>query len=172
MTPVWWLIRLPQTPRPPPSESTHDAQKRRQQPHRGLKSGGGPNNGNLQKYVGPGIALDWLEIEGPLLDHWPTVAHQRLFGDLPLVTLPEMPKQRGLKKSRKSEPAGGDIHNPHRPPTSAYALAAHGKEFIENLNEVPKSVEYASMILFAAGVSAPLQPPEVPACRSSVSQTR
>lgn len=111
-----------------------------------LKAGGGPISGRLHKYVGPGIALDWLEIEGPLLDHWPTAAHQRLFGELTFTPLPEMPKQRGVKKSRTSEPAGGDIHNPRRPPDSDYRLAAHGKEFIENLHEVPKSVEYATVV--------------------------
>ncbi len=36
-------------------------------------------------FVGPGIACDYLDIEGPLHDVWPPRAHQILFGDLPLV---------------------------------------------------------------------------------------
>ena len=36
-------------------------------------------------FTGPGIACDWLDIEGPLHDVWPPVAHRVLFGDLPLV---------------------------------------------------------------------------------------
>ena len=32
----------------------------------------------------PGVAFRWLEVEGPLLDAWPTAGHRLLFGDLPL----------------------------------------------------------------------------------------
>jgi mono/diheme cytochrome c family protein len=36
---------------------------------------------------GPGIGVQWVEIEGPLYDSWPPTSHQRLFGDLPLAPL-------------------------------------------------------------------------------------
>jgi hypothetical protein len=36
-------------------------------------------------FTGPGIACDYLDIEGPLHDVWPPKSHQHLFGDLPLV---------------------------------------------------------------------------------------
>ncbi len=36
-------------------------------------------------FTGPGIACDYLDIEGPLHDVWPPRSHQHLFGDLPLV---------------------------------------------------------------------------------------
>ena len=36
-------------------------------------------------FTGPGIACDWLEVEGPLYDAWPPASHRRLFADLPLV---------------------------------------------------------------------------------------
>ena len=36
-------------------------------------------------YVGPGIAIDWLEVEGPLHESWPPESHRRLFADLPVV---------------------------------------------------------------------------------------
>src|SRR6185436_6224940 len=42
----------------------------------------------------PGVAFRWLEVEGPLLDQWPTAGHKLLFGDLPL---------------KKSERAGGGV---------------------------------------------------------------
>jgi hypothetical protein len=32
----------------------------------------------------PGIAMDWFEVEGPVIDHWPPESHRRLFGDLPI----------------------------------------------------------------------------------------
>jgi hypothetical protein len=36
-------------------------------------------------FTGPGIACDYLDIEGPLHDVWPPQSHKRLFGDLSLV---------------------------------------------------------------------------------------
>jgi mono/diheme cytochrome c family protein len=38
----------------------------------------------LMKYIGPGVALDWFEFEGPLHESWPPESHRRLFGDLPI----------------------------------------------------------------------------------------
>jgi hypothetical protein len=43
-----------------------------------------PRTRNLKEYSGPGLAVQWLEVEGPLVDSWPPASHQRLFGDLPL----------------------------------------------------------------------------------------
>ena len=45
--------------------------------------------GRAMKHVGPGVAIDWFEIEGPLNETWPPESHQRLFGDLPIAKLPE-----------------------------------------------------------------------------------
>lgn len=36
-------------------------------------------------YKGPGLAVQWMEIEGPLSFEWPPESRRRLFGDLPLV---------------------------------------------------------------------------------------
>ncbi|HVK09191.1 MAG TPA: DUF1592 domain-containing protein [Gemmataceae bacterium] len=35
------------------------------------------------KYTGPGLAIQWVEIEGPLHDTWPPASHRAIFGDLP-----------------------------------------------------------------------------------------
>ena len=40
--------------------------------------------GRAMAFTGPGIAVDWLDIEGPLHEVWPPKAHRILFGDLPL----------------------------------------------------------------------------------------
>jgi len=32
----------------------------------------------------PGVAFNWMEVEGPLLDEWPPAGHRVLFGDLPV----------------------------------------------------------------------------------------
>jgi hypothetical protein len=37
------------------------------------------------EFTGPGIAVDWLDIEGPLYESWPPRSHKLLFGDLPLA---------------------------------------------------------------------------------------
>ncbi len=34
------------------------------------------------KYDGPGLAVQWVEVEGPLHDAWPPESHRRIFGDL------------------------------------------------------------------------------------------
>ncbi len=44
---------------------------------------------NLQDwstYAGPGVAIQWVEIEGPLIDQWPPASYQRLLGDVDLNT--------------------------------------------------------------------------------------
>ena len=35
-----------------------------------------------EKYEGPGLAVQWVEVEGPLNDTWPPESHRRIFGDL------------------------------------------------------------------------------------------
>jgi hypothetical protein len=42
----------------------------------------------LTDYVGPGVAIDWYEVEGPIFESWPPESHRRLFGDLPIAALP------------------------------------------------------------------------------------
>src|SRR5262249_28736543 len=35
-----------------------------------------------ENYKGPGLAVQWVDVEGPLYDAWPPPSHKRLFGDL------------------------------------------------------------------------------------------
>jgi hypothetical protein len=35
------------------------------------------------KYEGPGLVVQWVDVEGPLLESWPPPSHRRLFGELP-----------------------------------------------------------------------------------------
>lgn len=41
--------------------------------------------GRAMAFTGPGIAVDWLDIEGPLHEVWPPQSHRALFEGLPLV---------------------------------------------------------------------------------------
>ncbi len=43
--------------------------------------------GGVEKYTGPGLAIHWLEVEGPLYESWPPPSHRRIFGDLPQSTI-------------------------------------------------------------------------------------
>ncbi len=36
-----------------------------------------------EKYDGAGLAVQWVDVEGPLHDTWPPESHRRIFGDLP-----------------------------------------------------------------------------------------
>jgi mono/diheme cytochrome c family protein len=40
-------------------------------------------------YKGPGLAVQWVEVEGPLAMVWPPESHRRLFGDLPIEPVDE-----------------------------------------------------------------------------------
>jgi mono/diheme cytochrome c family protein len=41
-----------------------------------------------ENYKGPGLAIQWVEIEGPLHETWPPASHRRLFGDLKQAPAP------------------------------------------------------------------------------------
>ncbi len=45
--------------------------------------------GRAAKHVGPGVALDWFEIEGPINATWPPESHKNLFGNLPIKPFPK-----------------------------------------------------------------------------------
>ena len=36
----------------------------------------------VENYKGPGIVVQWVEVEGPLIDQWPPKSHQQIFGDM------------------------------------------------------------------------------------------
>lgn len=41
--------------------------------------------GRAMTFTGPGIACDWLDVEGPIHKSWPPNSHNLLFGDLPIT---------------------------------------------------------------------------------------
>jgi hypothetical protein len=103
-----------------------------------------PPGGNLAKHVGPGIALDWLEVEGPLHDAWPPTGHARLFGGLPFVPLDAVPRAKAKAKGKNAPPA--DVHLPPRPPKDALAqYRGNGKVFITNSLALPDAVPYSTV---------------------------
>ncbi len=62
----------------------------------------------------PGVAVEWVEIEGPLYDQWPPASHRALFGDLPVK---EWTKDTGVPKpAQQTWPRG----NPYSMPKDIY----------------------------------------------------
>ena len=57
--------------------------------------------GCVAEYEGPGIALDWVDVEGPIYDSWPPESHRRIFGNLPLTQI----AQGCERASRRNAPA-------------------------------------------------------------------
>jgi len=48
----------------------------------GLASAQAVDKIGADSYEGPGLAVEWIEVEGPLHDSWPPESHRRIFGDL------------------------------------------------------------------------------------------
>jgi mono/diheme cytochrome c family protein len=40
------------------------------------------------KYKGPGLVIQWVDVEGPLLESWPPASHQKIFGELKQAVVP------------------------------------------------------------------------------------
>lgn len=55
-------------------------------PATGARNGG--QSDGIVSYEGPGVAFDWFEVEGPLVDVWPPESQRRLFGETPLDGFP------------------------------------------------------------------------------------
>lgn len=47
-----------------------------------------------ENYQGPGLVVQWIDVDGPLLDSWPPESQRRLFGDLPQAPVAGQPNRR------------------------------------------------------------------------------
>jgi hypothetical protein len=60
------------------------------------------------KYQGPGLAVQWVEVEGPLYDAWPPECHRRIFGDLPRAAAPNHNNSKRVEVVSKDPAADAD----------------------------------------------------------------
>jgi len=69
------------------------------------------------EFTGPGIAVDWLDVEGPLYDTWPPQAHKLLLGDLPMVEF-KSEQQPGIRPPTRRRPRqiGAGMNRPDPEP--------------------------------------------------------
>jgi hypothetical protein len=65
-------------------------------PHDIAKAGG------VEVWKGPGLAVQWIEVEGPLMESWPPPGHQAIFGDMPQA--PD-PQQKGRVEVVSKDPS-------------------------------------------------------------------
>lgn len=68
----------------------------------GLASAHEINKVGADAWEGPGLAVQWVDIEGPLYDSWPPESHRRLLGELRQVSAPI------YNQSRRVEVASDD----------------------------------------------------------------
>jgi mono/diheme cytochrome c family protein len=54
----------------------------------GLASSQAVNKIGADDYDGPGLKVDWVEVEGPLYDSWPPESHRRIFGEMKQAPAP------------------------------------------------------------------------------------
>jgi hypothetical protein len=71
----------------------------------------------------PGVAFQWLEVEGPLLEEWPPAGHRLMFGNLPMTNRPSSAPATGRGK-RFQRPAGVSVLSGN--PTSDAARLMRG----------------------------------------------
>ncbi len=65
-----------------------------------LEAGEMARQAGAANYQGPGIAVQWVEVEGPLGETWPPESRRRLFGDLP-VEPADAQSARELERAKK-----------------------------------------------------------------------
>lgn len=61
-----------------------------------------------EKYTGAGLAVEYMEVEGPLHESWPPPSHKAIFGDLPQITVPMPNNSRRLEVASKGPMADAD----------------------------------------------------------------
>ncbi|MCE9605667.1 MAG: DUF1592 domain-containing protein [Planctomycetia bacterium] len=80
--------------------------------------------GRAMAFTGPGIACDYIEIEGPIHDVWPPEGHRRLFGDLPIVAFDVRDQPEIIPPKRKLPRRETQAPNPPDPPSGNWTVAS------------------------------------------------
>lgn len=62
------------------------------------EQGRGVYNIGVEEFTGSGLALQWVDVEGPIAESWPPPSVKRLFGDTPVVEIEQ--KKRRYSRGR------------------------------------------------------------------------
>jgi hypothetical protein len=92
--------------------------------------------GSCAVHSGPGIALDWFEVEGPIFDHWPPRSHSAIFGYLPIrplaknsgVISPKREPVRQRSRNGGTRPGNGELTKDEKEPPLESAFSEHPQE--------------------------------------------
>ncbi len=68
------------------------------------KEGKNVYNTPVKDFAGSGLALQWVEVEGPMLETWPPKGVATLFGDIPVVELDEEAKKKNKNVAYEIRP--------------------------------------------------------------------
>jgi hypothetical protein len=67
-------------------------------------------SGGAENYQGPGLVVQWVEMEGPLVDSWPPPSFRLLLGDLPQAPVPDNPSRREVVSEEPLADAAVILH--------------------------------------------------------------
>jgi hypothetical protein len=79
----------------------------------------------------PGVAWQWMEVEGPIFDTWPPAGHQRMFGDLPIEDVSESSAPTGNAETSQGLSAIG--LRSFKGPRGVNAISTHPEEDAQRL---------------------------------------
>jgi len=95
----------------------------------------GDAKGACTVYTGPGVALDWFEVEGPIFEQWPPRSHTAIFGDLPIRPLAKdggviPPKRTPVRQRSRSgaRPSNSELSKDEKEPALESVLSEHPQE--------------------------------------------
>ncbi len=92
--------------------------------------------GSCAVHSGPGIALDWFEVEGPIFDQWPPSSHSAIFGDLPIrplaknsgIITPKREPVRQRSRNGGTRPGNGELTKDEKEPPLESVFTEHPQE--------------------------------------------
>ncbi len=126
----------------------------------GLGNPPGLKKAGAAEWTGPGLSVDWVEMIGPLNDVWPPMSHQRLFGDLKQISVPNPQRGPHLEVTSDDPPADAQrilerfARRAFRRPASSEEIAPYVALVMKRLEE-GSSFEYATRAGLAALMTSP-----------------
>jgi mono/diheme cytochrome c family protein len=114
-----------------------------------------------EKYTGVGLAVQWVEVEGPLHDSWPPESHKRIFGGLPQIPAPVFNNRARVEVTSKN-PVADAATTLHAFAARAFRRAVNDDDINPYLEIVKKRLaeKYSFEAAVRVGLKAILVSPE------------
>ena len=88
------------------------------------KKGQGIYNTGAEQFTGTGLALQWVEVVGPVGDTWPPASVKNLFGDTPVVEVPKNKRKRTNNREISYDLVPADAKAAVKPLLESFATRA------------------------------------------------